>query len=79
MINWPKFCLVMCQKNLLFSPGIEPGTFCVLDRCDNHYKWHQKFTLNLFWTECSKIHLAKYAEMILNKITITNSIEMGLC
>ena len=21
----------------LFSPGIEPGTFCVLDRCDNHY------------------------------------------
>ena len=18
-------------------PGIEPGTFCVLDRCDNHY------------------------------------------
>ena len=21
----------------MFSPGIEPGTFCVLDRCDNHY------------------------------------------
>ena len=21
----------------LFSPGIEPGTFCVLDRCDNRY------------------------------------------
>ena len=21
----------------VFSPGIEPGTFCVLDRCDNHY------------------------------------------
>ena len=24
-------------KTILFSPGIEPGTFCVLDRCDNHY------------------------------------------
>ena len=21
----------------MFPPGIEPGTFCVLDRCDNHY------------------------------------------
>ena len=20
-----------------FPPGIEPGSFCVLDRCDNHY------------------------------------------
>ena len=25
------------QKDFMFSPGIEPGTFCVLDRCDNHY------------------------------------------
>ena len=24
-------------KKDLFSPGIEPGTFCVLDRCDNRY------------------------------------------
>ena len=24
-------------KKYLFSPGFEPGTFCVLDRCDNHY------------------------------------------
>ena len=28
----------------MFSPGIEPGTFCVLDRCDNRYTtkthWH---------------------------------------
>ena len=24
-------------KGKLFSPGIEPGTFCVLDRCDNRY------------------------------------------
>ena len=21
----------------MFPPGIEPGTFCVLGRCDNHY------------------------------------------
>ena len=25
------------EKKVMFSPGIEPGTFCVLDRCDNHY------------------------------------------
>ena len=25
------------KKKDVFSPGIEPGTFCVLDRCDNHY------------------------------------------
>ena len=25
------------NKMNLFLPGIEPGTFCVLDRCDNHY------------------------------------------
>ena len=25
------------KEKLLFSPGIEPGTFCVLDRCDNRY------------------------------------------
>ena len=25
------------KKIAMFSPGIEPGTFCVLDRCDNRY------------------------------------------
>ena len=25
------------KKKYMFSPGIEPGTFCVLDRCDNRY------------------------------------------
>ncbi len=25
------------KKQNMFPPGIEPGTFCVLDRCDNHY------------------------------------------
>ena len=25
------------KKFAMFSPGIEPGTFCVLDRCDNRY------------------------------------------
>ena len=28
-------CLKIWPK--MFPPGIEPGTFCVLDRCDNHY------------------------------------------
>ncbi|GFU89109.1 hypothetical protein TNCV_2895571 [Trichonephila clavipes] len=28
-----------CSKNntALYPPGFEPGTFCVLGRCDNHY------------------------------------------
>ena len=25
------------EKKGMCLPGIEPGTFCVLDRCDNHY------------------------------------------
>ena len=32
------------KKYSMFSPGFEPGTFCVLDRCDNRYTtkthWH---------------------------------------
>ena len=29
----------------MFSPGIEPGTFCVLDRCDNRYTTKTQCTL----------------------------------
>ena len=25
------------KKKVQVLPGFEPGTFCVLDRCDNHY------------------------------------------
>ncbi len=25
------------EKKAMFPPGIEPGTICVLGRCDNHY------------------------------------------
>ncbi len=31
------FMNVKEKKNNMFSPGIEPGTICVLGRCDNHY------------------------------------------
>ncbi len=31
-----KFELIKRHKNM-FPPGIEPGTICVLGRCDNHY------------------------------------------
>ena len=31
-----KLCTVFA-RDLLFSPGIEPGTFRVLGGCDNHY------------------------------------------
>ena len=24
-------------KKIIISPDFEPGTFCVLDKCDNHY------------------------------------------
>ena len=30
-----QICLHICKK--MISGGIEPPTFCVLDRCDNHY------------------------------------------
>ena len=29
--------ILIGKKVAMFSPGIEPGTFCVLDRCDNRY------------------------------------------
>ena len=32
--------MILVQFNkmkLMFPPGIEPGTICVLGRCDNHY------------------------------------------
>ena len=25
------------EKDIEVRPGFEPGTFCVLSRCDNHY------------------------------------------
>ena len=40
----PDILAVRPRGNNMFSPGIEPGTFCVLDRCDNRYTtkthWH---------------------------------------
>ena len=39
------------KKKIMFSPGIEPGTFCVLDRCDNHYTTKTRYlkdSKNLF-------------------------------
>jgi hypothetical protein len=31
-------CVIHVQGPLVFSPGLEPETFCVLDRCENHFK-----------------------------------------
>ena len=39
----------------LFPPGIEPGTFCVLDRCDNHYTTETAFKLRTISFYLSKI------------------------
>lgn len=36
---------VKFQKATMFPPGFEPGTFCVLDRCDNHYTMETRFCL----------------------------------
>ena len=35
----------------MFSPGIEPGTFCVLDRCDNRYTTKTRWQ----WREANSI------------------------
>ena len=42
----------------LFSPGIEPGTFCVLDRCDNRYTTK---TACSQWQDGSKWHISSGA------------------
>ena len=39
----------------MFPPGIEPGTFCVLDRCDNHYTTETAFKLRTISFYLSKI------------------------
>ena len=44
------------EKNVLFSPGIEPGTFCVLDRCDNHY------TTKTCWLQMEELWCHTYSE-----------------
>ncbi len=31
------FVVLEGKIKILFPPGIEPGTICVLGRCDNHY------------------------------------------
>ena len=42
--GWKPDILAVRPRGSMFSPGIEPGTFCVLDRCDNRYTtkthWH---------------------------------------
>ena len=43
------------KKDTLFSPGIEPGTFCVLDRCDNRYTTK---TACSQWQDGSKRHIS---------------------
>ena len=45
----------------MFPPGLEPGTFRVLDGCDNHYTTethsryhtHQREEMRKFWTALS--------------------------
>ena len=39
----------------MFSPGIEPGTFCVLDRCDNRYTTKTPCSQ---WQDGSKQHIS---------------------
>ena len=41
----------------MFPPGIEPGTICVLGRCDNHYTTETQILLrpNLYYMFVNKI------------------------
>ena len=40
----------------MFSPGIEPGTFCVLDRCDNRYTTKTRRSMQV----CKPTHIGKW-------------------
>ena len=45
----------------MFSPGIEPGTFCVLDRCDNRYTtktWYEGNWAEALPRTCLKVSLS---------------------
>ena len=46
------------KKKKVFSPGIEPGTFCVLDRCDNHYT--TKTSCDKTWLVKKSFNLPKF-------------------
>ena len=35
-----KISIFSQRKKKMIAPRIELGTFCVLDRCDNHYTMH---------------------------------------
>jgi hypothetical protein len=37
-------CARYCFGKKLIIPRLELGTFCVLDRCDNHYTIQSDFT-----------------------------------
>ena len=51
------------KKMTLFSPGFEPGTFCVLDRCDNHYTTKTD-------TENDTNNVYEYNVMLLNRYPV---------
>ena len=42
LLKW-KNQMLLTKTNSLFPPGFEPGTFRVLDGCDNHYTTETSF------------------------------------
>ena len=44
----PKTVALLSREDKMIRPGLEPGTFCVLDRCDNQLRHRTAFRLPPF-------------------------------
>ena len=71
--------LKVYENKRMFSPGIEPGTFCVLDRCDNRYttktvqNWRQKnFSKSIFGFTESCLSSSQFTESLLNLFRVNS-------
>ena len=44
------------EKKIMFSPGIEPGTFRVLGGCDNHYTTKTSYKMSYIFGKKTKLY-----------------------
>ena len=42
-------CVLCLMREKMIRPGLEPGTFCVLDRCDNQLR-HRTVEKDAAWS-----------------------------
>ncbi|KRZ68625.1 hypothetical protein T10_2375 [Trichinella papuae] len=60
--------IVEFSKATLSSPGLEPGTFCVLSRCDDHY------TTRTF--ACNKHAFQKCRHVFISRARLASQLDL---